>query len=61
MAILRRSLNSYTDHLGNLAEQSDLWSVQCDMHERVKLRFDEAGVSIPYPQSEVHLHEVKAA
>jgi small-conductance mechanosensitive channel len=25
------------------------------------LRFDEEGISIPYPQRDVHLHEAKAA
>ncbi len=34
------------------------WDVRFDITERVKLAFDEAGVSIPFPQTDVHLHNV---
>lgn len=33
----------------------DYWGVKWDTTETVKLRFDEAGISIPYPQMDVHL------
>ena len=33
----------------------DYWYVQWDMPERVKLRFDAEGITIPYPQRDVHL------
>lgn len=36
---------------------ADLWPVFWDMNEKVKLAFDEAGISIPYPQTDVHLHQ----
>lgn len=42
-------------------KSSDYWPVWFAIHEQVKLRFDAEGVSIPYPQTDVHLHEVKAA
>jgi small-conductance mechanosensitive channel len=29
--------------------------------EGIKVKLDEAGISIPYPQQDVHIHEVKAA
>ena len=32
-------------------------SIQADMTERVKLRFDEEGISFPYPQRDVHLYQ----
>ncbi|MBD3756050.1 MAG: mechanosensitive ion channel [Gammaproteobacteria bacterium] len=35
----------------------DYWAVYWDMNEKVKLAFDEAGISIPYPQMDVHLHK----
>lgn len=35
----------------------DYWGVMWDMNEKVKLAFDEAGISIPYPQMDVHLHK----
>lgn len=34
---------------------ADYWSVFFDTHEAVKLEFDAAGLSIPYPQSDVHM------
>ncbi len=39
----------------------DYWSVRPDLLENIKLQLDEAGISIPYPQQDVHLHEVKSA
>ncbi len=33
----------------------DYWSIYFDMHEKVKLAFDQAGINIPYPQHDVHL------
>ena len=39
----------------------DYWGVYFDTTEAVKLRMDEAGIGIPYPQRDVHLYEHKAA
>ncbi|SIT00212.1 mechanosensitive ion channel family protein [Neptunomonas antarctica] len=36
---------------------ADYWAVLWDTNEKVKLRFDEAGISIPFPQMDVHLHK----
>lgn len=33
----------------------DFWGLKFDLTERVKLAFDEANISIPYPQRDVHL------
>jgi len=38
----------------------DYWSVRPDLLENIKVQLDEAGISIPYPQQDVHLHEVKS-
>ncbi len=32
------------------------WTLQWDIPERVKLRFDAEGITIPFPQRDVHLH-----
>jgi len=37
---------------------ADYWSVYFDLTEKVKLTFDEQGISIPFPQRDVHLHQV---
>lgn len=36
----------------------DYWAVKSDFIEAVKLRFDKEGISIPYPQQEVHMHQI---
>lgn len=36
------------------ANTPDYWDVYFDMHEKVKMRFDQEGISIPYPQMDVH-------
>jgi len=38
---------------------ADYWGVHFDTIEKVKLTFDEKGISIPYPQIDVHADVVK--
>ncbi len=33
---------------------ADYWAVYFDLNERVKVRFDELGIEIPYPQMDIH-------
>jgi small conductance mechanosensitive channel len=42
-------------------KSADYWDVYFDANETVKLRLDNAGIGIPYPQRDVHLYEHKAA
>ena len=35
------------------------WPVYFDTHERVKIAFDKAGITIPFPQRDVHIIEAK--
>jgi small conductance mechanosensitive channel len=37
----------------------DYWDVYWDIMREVKLRFDREGISIPFPQRDVHLYPVK--
>lgn len=39
----------------------DHWTTKCDLTERIKLTFDEQGLSFPFPQREVHLHTLPEA
>ncbi|QOY52166.1 mechanosensitive ion channel family protein [Candidatus Sulfurimonas baltica] len=36
----------------------DYWDVYFDMLEKVKLTFDEKGISIPYPQMDIHTDKI---
>lgn len=38
---------------------ADYWDVFFDTHERLKKRMDAEGVTIPFPQRDVHLYEHK--
>ena len=37
---------------------ADYWGVMFDTTETIKKRFDAEGVSIPFPQQDVHMHQV---
>ncbi len=39
---------------------ADYWGVYSDVLHRSKVALDEAGISIPYPQSDVHMHQANA-
>jgi len=41
-------------------QAGDYWGVYFDLMENTKLAFDDAGVSIPYPQQDVHLYQEKS-
>ena len=37
-------------------KNEDYWGVYFDMQEKVKLEFDKQGISIPFPQQDVHIY-----
>jgi small conductance mechanosensitive channel len=39
---------------------ADYWDVRSDLLETIKREFDAKGISIPYPQRDVHLHQAAA-
>jgi small conductance mechanosensitive channel len=39
---------------------ADYWAVQNDLREQVKVRFDQAGITIPFPQRTVHVVQTAA-
>ena len=41
--------------------RADYWNVFWDTSERVKLEFDAHGITIPFPQRDVHLHSTEHA
>jgi len=39
-------------------KSENYWDVHFDMLEKVKLTFDEKGISIPYPQMDIHTNKI---
>ncbi|MGL4850463.1 MAG: mechanosensitive ion channel family protein [Clostridium sp.] len=39
-------------------KNEDYWTIYFDLLEESKLRFDEEGISIPYPQMDIHVDKV---
>jgi small conductance mechanosensitive channel len=39
------------------ANAEDYWGIYFDMMEKVKIEFDKANISIPFPQRDVHIHQ----
>lgn len=37
-------------------KREDYWNIYYDLHEQVKVAFDEAGIEIPFPQRDVNLY-----
>lgn len=42
------------------AATADYWAVMFDLTEAIKKRFDHEGISIPFPQQDVHLYQASA-
>jgi len=40
-------------------KSEDYWEIYYDIMESAKLRFDEDGISIPFPQMDVHMHNTE--
>ncbi len=38
-------------------KSGDYWGVYFDLNEKIKMAFDENGISIPFPQMDVHLEK----
>ncbi|MBK0382762.1 mechanosensitive ion channel [Pedobacter sp. SD-b] len=58
----------YVDSLGDssvnircraLASNADFWDIYLSKQEEVKKAFDKEGISIPFPQRDVHLYQPK--
>jgi small conductance mechanosensitive channel len=43
------------------ARTADYWDVYWDVTRKVKERFDAEGVSIPFPQRDVHMYQESGA
>jgi len=61
LGVLELADSSVNFYVRPWVNSADFWSVRTDLLETIKLTFDEQGISIPYPQRDVHMHEVKAS
>ena len=39
---------------------SDYWNVKFDLLKQIKQRLDAEGLNIPFPQRDIHVHQVEA-
>ncbi|MGB5621420.1 MAG: mechanosensitive ion channel domain-containing protein [Gammaproteobacteria bacterium] len=42
------------------AKSADYWGLYFDLQEQIKKRFDKEGISIPFPQQDVYIHQVSS-
>jgi small conductance mechanosensitive channel len=61
IGVLELGDNSVNFAVRPWVKTEDYWGAYFDVTETVKRRFDEEGISIPYPQRDVHLYEYKEA
>ncbi len=56
VAVADLAESSVNIHVRPWVRSSDYFSVLCDLKERIKLAFDDNGISIPFPQRDLHLY-----
>lgn len=42
------------------AKSADYWGLYFDLQEQIKKNFDKEGISIPFPQQDVYVHQVSS-
>lgn len=53
--------NSVDFAVRGFCSTAEWWAVRCDLIERIKLRFDDEGIEIPFPQMDVHVRDMVEA
>lgn len=43
------------------SKRQDSWALRCDLTRKLKEELENAGFSIPFPQQDVHIHQVAGA
>ena len=61
IGVLELADNSVNFAVRPWVNAADYWGVYFDLHAEVKSRFDAEGISIPYPQRDVHLYQAGTA
>ena len=60
VAVMELADSSVNFAVRPFVQVQDYWGVLVDTTETVKLRFDQAGISIPFPQRDIHLFQEAA-
>jgi len=58
VAVLELADSSVNFAVRPWVKRVDYWGVYSDITEKVKLTFDQEGISIPFPQQDVHMHQI---
>ena len=58
VAVADLGASSVDLHIRPWVKSGDYFAASCDLKEAIKTAFDDQGISIPYPQSEMHVHHV---
>jgi len=61
IGVLELGDNSVNFAVRPWVNSGDYWPLHFALLETIKLRFDAEGISIPYPQRDVHLHQVTSS
>lgn len=58
VAVLEMADSSVNIGVRPWSATADYWGLRCDLMRALKEQLETAGCSIPYPQTDVHLHQV---
>jgi len=58
VALIELADSSVNFNVRPWCKTEDYWGCYSGVTEQIKLRFDQAGINIPFPQHDVHLHTV---
>jgi len=59
IGVLELGISSVKFAVRPWVKTSDYWDVFFEIQEKIKKRFDAEGITIPFPQQDVHLHKVQ--
>jgi len=61
IGVLELADNSVNFAVRPWVDAGDYWGVYFDLHAGIKTRFDEENIGIPYPQRDVHIHQLDSS
>jgi small conductance mechanosensitive channel len=59
VAVAELADSSVNFHVRPWVKSEDYWPVHFDLNEKIKIAFDENGISIPYPQMDLHIDKTE--